>query len=342
MTDFEKVCNFGNLLEGHLKARRGKRTKREVIEFEMDLAKNLAELSDALCSGTYRLSAYCCFLVHEPKKRTIHALCYRDRVVQRCVCDQVLAPLLDNRLIYDNAACRAGKGTHFALRRLTRFFKEHHQHHGTDGYALKCDIRKFFDFVMHDVLKEKLRRAVADDGVYDLLCRVIDSYSAAQGRGLPLGNQTSQWFALLYLDSLDRLVKEKLRIRHYSRYMDDCVLLHHDKDYLRHCLEAMTRHLRDCLGMEFNEKTQIFPLKNGVDYLGWHFYLADEGKIIRRLRPSAKVKFKRKLQYLRRGYERGVIDTAKISLTVASCCAHLMHGHTRRLRAYALENFILK
>lgn len=308
MTDLEKLCDFGNLLAAHAAARRGKRSKREVIDFELDLAKNLAELSDSLRCGAYRLSAYYRFLVHEPKERVIHALHYRDRVVQRCLCDQVLAPLLDRRLIYDNAACRVGKGTHFALRRLTQFLCRHYQQHGAAGYALKCDIRKFFDFIRHDVLKAKLRRVVADDAIFKLLCHIIDSYGAAPGRGLPLGNQTSQWFALYYLDGLDRLVKEKLRIRYYSRYMDDCVLLHHDKSVLRQCLEDMTRYLEGCLGMQFNEKTQIFPLKNGVDYLGWHFYLSDTGKIIRLLRPAAKVKFKRRLKFLRRGYAKSRVS----------------------------------
>ena len=138
------------------------------------------------------------------------------------------------------------------------------------------------------------------------------------------------------------MVRERLRVRHYSRCMDDCVLLHHDRDCLRHCLEAMTRHLQEDLGMEFNAKTQIFPLKNGVGYLGWHFYLSGTGKVVRRLRPSARVRFRRRLQYLRRGYEKRLVSLQAISLSMAAMCAHLAHGHAHGLAERALASFILR
>ena len=148
------------------------------------------------------------------------------------------------------------------------FYKKH----GAIGYFLKCDIRKFFDNIDHFVLKQKLSKAIEDDRVLTLLYQIIDSFEVTPGKGLPLGNQTSQRFAIFYLDSFDRLIKEKLKIKYYSRYMDDCVLIHPDKDYLKYCLEQMKK-CAEALKIDFNEKTEIFPLKNGVDYLGWHIYL---------------------------------------------------------------------
>ena len=110
---------------------------------------------------------------------------------------------------------------------------------GTEGYFLKCDIRKFFDHIDHDVLKRKLEKIFQKEQLLSLLYQIIDSYEKTPGKGLPLGNQTSQWFAIYYLDGFDRFVKEKLRIKYYTRYMDDCVLLHSDKEYLRQYLQEM-------------------------------------------------------------------------------------------------------
>ena len=143
MIDYEKINDFQNLFKAHTVARRSKRTTREVIEFEMNLAENLTEISDALKNGTYEMSGYYSFMVHDPKDRVIRALHYRDRVVQHCICDEVPAPMLDKKLIYDNAACRLEEGTHFAMGRLSGFLHDFYNKHGTNGYFLKCDIRKF-------------------------------------------------------------------------------------------------------------------------------------------------------------------------------------------------------
>ncbi|MDR0221674.1 MAG: RNA-directed DNA polymerase, partial [Lachnospiraceae bacterium] len=287
MHGYEKICDFQNLYNAHLAARRGKRGKTEVIRFEMNLAENITAMQRDLAEKSYRPSGYLHFMVYEPKARSIFAPAYRDRVIQHCLCDNIIMPTLEPRLIYDNASCRIGKGTHFSMNRLSGFLREFYRHHGTDGYFLKCDIRKYFENINHEALKKKLAK-VFDTDIYNLLCDIIDSYEATEGAGLPLGNQTSQWFALYYLDGVDRLIKEKLRVKYYVRYMDDFVLLHHDKEYLRHCLGEIRRVCRDDLHLEMNEKTQIFPVKNGVEYLGWRFYLTESGKAVRKLRTANK------------------------------------------------------
>ena len=341
MTDFEKICSFENLYRAHKAARLGKRDTREVIEFELNLAENLTELSDTLKDGSYRMSGYYSFKVHDPKERVIHALHYRDRVVQHCLCDEVLAPRLENKLIYDNAACRIGKGTHFALARLSGFLHDFYRKNGANGYFLKCDIRKFFDNIDHTILKRKLRRVFLDENVYALLTQVIDSYEKTPGKGLPLGNQSSQWFAIYYLDGLDRLIKEKLRIRYYTRYMDDSILIHKDKACLRECLEAMQRYTEAELHLSFNAKTGIFPIRNGVEYLGWHFYMTETGKVIRKVKQNTKYKYKRRLKYLAKGYARGKLEPAEIRQVLSSYKAHLSFGHTYRLREKTLEELVL-
>jgi hypothetical protein len=155
----------------------------------------------------------------------------------------------------------------------------------------------------------------------DMLEMIIRSWKGAQGKGLPMGNQTSQLFALYYLDGIDRIIKEKFRIKYYMRYMDDMVILHHDKAYLQEILRNIRAACAE-IKLGLNEKTQIFPIKNGVEYLGWHFYLTKEGRVIKRLRRQSKTKIKRRM----RGYAAGRVSMEKIRNGVASTNGHLKHG----------------
>ena len=298
----------------------------------MDLANNLWHIKRKLDDRSYKVSGYNRFVIHEPKEREIQALSYADRIVQHSLCDNVLTPFFERRLIYDNCACRVGKGTHFGMKRLEGFMREHYRAHGAQGYMLKADVRKYFASIDHDVLLERLRKIIPDAGVMALVETIIHSYNAESNKGLPMGNQTSQLFALYYLDPVDRLIKEKLRIKHYSRYMDDMVLIHPSKEYLQECLEEMREMCENELKLELNEKTHIFPIRNGVDYLGWHFYLTDSGKVIKRLRTQNKWKLKRRLKGLQKGYSEGRLTIEDIKRSTASTNGHLMHGHTWKLK----------
>lgn len=342
MTYFERICDFQNLYKAHKIARRGKRDTREVIEFEMNLSENLVFLSEELRNKTYKMSGYYSFMIHDPKEREIHALHYIDRVVQHCLCDEVLAPVLDKKLIYDNSACRIGKGTHFSLRRLSSFLVSFYNKYNCNGYFLKCDIKKFFNNIDHNVLKQKLRDVFYDKDLLWLLDMIVDSFEVAPGKGLPMGNQSSQWFAVFYLDGFDRLIKEKLQIKYYTRYMDDCVLIHNDKAYLKECLSDMCDYAKTKLCLDFNSKTQIFPIKNGVDYLGWHIYLTETGKVIRKVKQQTKYKYKRKLKSLQHQYSKGNISLDAINRSVTSYRAHLDFGHTYKLKRSVLNDFVLK
>lgn len=331
MSEYEKMHDFRNLYKAHKMAQRSKRNKGEVIAFELELGANLVVLQSELYNKVYKPRGYKHFMVYEPKARSIFAPDYADRVVQHCLCDNIVMPTIEPRLIYDNAACRLGKGTHFSIHRLVGFMRDFYRKYSTNGYFLKCDIKKYFDNIDHEVLKKRLVK-IFEPEVYNLLCLVIDSYENKPGKGLPLGNQTSQGFALYYLDVVDRYIKERLRIKYYVRYMDDFILLHHDKGYLNHCLSEIKALCRDELSLELNDKTQIFPVKNGVDYLGWHFYLADTGKVIRKLRTSNKKRLKRRLRLLAREYKERAVDLDKIKRVMASVKGHLIHGHTYKLR----------
>lgn len=340
---YEALSDFSNLYAAHRAARRGKSRVREVAEFELNLAAELCSLSDDLQRREYRPGPYTHFLVHEPKVRSIYALGYRDRVLQHCLCDQLLAPALEPRLIYDNAACRVGKGSHFALCRLTRFLTEHYRQHRDHGYFLKADIRQYFASVRHKPLKKLLAGVSAAQDVSDLLSRIIDSYhtEGVPGSGIPLGNQTSQWFGLLYLDGLDRLVKEKWRVKHYTRYMDDMVLLLPSRGQALAVRDDMARFAEADRGLAFNAKTQVSPVRAGVKYLGWHFYLAEGGKVIRKLVPEKKARMRRAIRSLPAAYRSGELGTREVTARLASYAAHLDHGHTHALRRELFSGLVL-
>ena len=346
MTEYKKIYQFESLYQAYKATIKGKKEKKDVIQFELDLSNQLWKLHDELQMKLYRLGRYHCFQIYDPKKREIQALSIRDRVVQHSICDNVLKPYFEPRLIYDNAACREGKGTRFATDRLTKFMRDFYKEHGTDGYILKFDIRKFFDSIHHEVLKEKLC-CISDEEVKELLYHIIDSYAKEPEkdelslRGLPLGNQTSQWFALWYLNGLDRLIKERLRIKYYSRYMDDGILIHEDKAYLSLCLKKMTEYVEQELKLSFNEKTQIFPISQGTDYLGFRFYLTDTGKVIRRLRTSNKKRWKRRLKLYQKQYRQGTKTFEEITRSMKSYQGHLKYGNTYRLRAKVYQSFVL-
>jgi len=343
MTDYEKICDFQNLYKAHLSARKGKRYKGEVIRFELNLAANLTGLRTALLDRTYQMGGYYQFEVHEPKTRTIYAAFYPDRVLLHCVCDEVLIPILQKRVIYDNVACQPGKGTHFGIERLNKFMREHYKQHGTEGYFLKCDIKKYFASLDHDVLKAQMTRVVKDPEVRQILLDCIDSFSTPgrPGKGVPLGNQTSQWFGVYYLDPIDRFIKEVLGVKHYIRYMDDLLLLHHDKEFLQNALVQIRELIEGKCKLELNHRTQITPVRSGVEFLGWRFYLSETGKVIRKLKPQSKQRYKRRIKQLQEDYAAGKIDYDKVKNCLASLDGHLQYGHTYRLKSATMKNFVL-
>ncbi len=278
--NLKEIFTYENLLDAHKKARRGKLSKEEVASFDADCAYEVFKLYEELNNGRYRLSPYKTFYIYEPKKRRVDATCYRDRVMQSCLASNYLAPLLERHLIYDNAACRESKGTDFARKRLRGFLASSFKEHGRDFYVLSFDIHHYFESIDHSILKDKLRKIVKEDDVLSFLFMIIDSYESSPGKGLPLGNQSSQWFALLYLDRMDRIVKERFRLRCYSRYMDDGVAFSQDKALLKRVLEEI-RVEAVSLKLSFNpNKTGVHHIKQGVSYLGFSYHLSSTGRIL--------------------------------------------------------------
>ncbi len=291
---YEDIFTFHNLYKAHLKTRKGKMWKKEVMEFELNKAHELRKLYEELRKKTYKISPYRTFTIYEPKKRRVDATSYRDRIVQNCFVDNYLFPLLENHLIYDNAACRKEKGTDFARKRLKKFMLEEHKKR-KETYVLTYDIHHYFESIDHAILLKKMKKLIKDDEIYSFVEMIVSSFKSDEGKGLPLGNQTSQCFALYYLDSFDRIIKERYSIHSYSRYMDDGVIISKDKEKLKSLLESLRKELED-IKLSFNpKKTSIYPLKEGVTYLGFTYRIGKNDKTIVKM---AKNKRKRLIAYL--------------------------------------------
>lgn len=354
---FEEVFCLKNLYEAHILGRRAKRSKRPIVAFESGQMHNLQVLLDEILSGKYKVRRYHDFVVFEPKKRQIQTLLYRDRIVQHVLCDHLLAPYFTARAVIDNGVCQIGKGTHFTLHRLIHNVRKLVlQQKSTDMYVLKCDIHKYFPSIPHAQLKRQVLHHIADKRLRDFIAMIIDSYHTAPkyltehdiplsmacgphpynsslvttGRGLPIGNQTSQIFGMFYLDPLDRFVKEQLRVKCYSRYMDDFILVHPSKQFLIDALTKINTLLLD-LGLQLNKKTQIFPLKNGITYLGFRVSFYPNGKIVKRVVPKTVKRFVARAKLINYGFAHGLIKVPRVQTMLAAYHGHLKHGNCRNL-----------
>lgn len=328
---YQELCSFETLYAAYLKARKGKRKKAGTAQYEANVLICTARLSAILLTKTYRPSKFELFKVYEPKERDVQAPAFVDKVVLHAVVDNVLYEAICKSFVRDNHASQKGKGTHDGLSRLKLHMVTYYRRNGTaDGWVLKGDVRHFFASIDHDKLKAKLRKLFARRGldmeIYDLLCVYINA-----SEGLPLGYQTSQLLALLFLDEFDHWVKEKKGCSFYGRYMDDFYIIARTKEELRQLL-AEIREWMDGLGLELNEKTAIFPLRNGIDFLGFHSYLTDTGACVQKLRQDGIDRIRARVKYWRTAYPAGEITKEKILEKFDGWDAHAAHGDTYALR----------
>lgn len=326
--NYEEICNFETLFKAFKAARRSKRGKAQEARYEQHVVENTLALAELLKSGNYKPGSFQTFFVYEPKKRLVQAPAFVDKVVQHALVDNGFYDDIARSFVYENAASQIDKGTFFALDGLKKNLLDYYRKNGTtEGWVLKCDIRHFFASIDHDILKIKLRSVVKDANVLALLFRYID----ASKEGLPLGYQTSQLFALLYLDRFDHYVKEILRVKHYGRYMDDFYIICRDKEQAKEFRDKIIDYLGH-LRLELNEKTKIFPLRNGLDFLGFHTYLTETGKVVRKLRRASIKRLKGKIKYWRKAYPEGKVTKEEILRKFDAWDAHAAHGDTFSLR----------
>lgn len=321
MTDFEKIYNVENLNVAY------KKSKHKDLKFRSNTSEELEKLKQELKTKTYEISPYHQFTVYEPKERLIKACSFKDKVVQHSICDNVLLPNLKTEFIQTNYAGQIGKGTHYGLDCLkAQMYLAYHKY-GHDCWIIKADISKYFYRIDHDILKDIVRYHIYDDNVYWLCEKFIDS---TENKGLPLGNQISQVFALLYLSGLDNFITGELGVKYYGRYMDDFYLIVHDKEYAKYCLDAIYKFV-ESLDLELNGKTQIIPFKNGIRFCGFHTYVTKDGKVIRKLMNVNKRANKKKFKKMAEEVKQGKLTKEKFYESYNAWKNHISHGNCYKL-----------
>jgi retron-type reverse transcriptase len=264
---FARIVEIENLRRAMEAAARGKRDRAAVARFLNEADEELPRLRHELESGEYTPRRYRQFRVCDPKPRTISCADFRDRVVHHAVCD-VIGPLIERRFLFDTYACRKGKGTHRATARAQELARR-------SKHFLKLDVASFFDSVDHEILLELLARQFREPPLLTLLETFVRAPMAGvpPGKGLPIGNLTSQWFANLYLDGADHLVKETLRIPGYVRYMDDMLLFADSKAALWMAHDALVRFLADERRLNLKTAaTRLAPCAEGIPFLGMRVF----------------------------------------------------------------------
>lgn len=260
---YNQIYSFDNLYKSYLKVRKGKRYKKEMLEFSFFLEENLSKIKEDLKSETYEHGGYKKFIVKDSKKREIKAPRVRDRLVHHALCN-LIYPVFDNTFYHYSYACRKGKGNHMAIDDLKRKLKNK-----GDFFCLKVDISKYFDSVNRCFLFEIIKSKIKDKKALKLIEKVIKSNE----KGIPIGNLTSQLFANIYLNEMDQFIKRELKVKCYFRYMDDFLILKENKKELRIIKKMLEKFLKDDLDLIFNKKvTRIFPNFTGINFLGYSIF----------------------------------------------------------------------
>lgn len=266
---FCDVISIANLLGAWQQFSKGKWADPEVAAFALRLEDNLFSLQEQLVCGAWTNDPYMRRPISDPKPRIIHVPSVRDRVFFQAVYQQ-LYPVFDRGFIHDSYASRTGKGTHAGVRRLAAFARRLSRNDTRGVFVLKCDIRRFFDTIDHSILLGLLRRGVDDTGLLQLLARIVGSFETVPGKGLPLGNVTSQLFGNVYLNELDQFMKRVLKQPYYIRYCDDFVILGTDAEQFRALIQHIRRFLENMLRLRLHpDKVSIRALHQGVDFLGY-------------------------------------------------------------------------
>ena len=318
---------FGKMYRSLKKCCKNVRWKTSVTQYEVNGLKNTAKVTAEINSGKYKLLPYQEFQIHEPKERHITATRIRDRQVQRSICDTVVYDSITRSFVADNSACHKGRGTQYAIDRLKEHIRRYYRKNGAEGYYLKCDIHHFFESLDHNIIKAQLRKRITNEHYLNMLYDIIDSFPGEKGIGL--GSQVSQLLALMYLDEMDHIIKEKLHIKYYIRYMDDFILVDQSREKLAGALAELRRYL-DTLGLALNKKTTLQKLSQGVIFLGWKFILTDTGKVI--LKPDKRklTAKRRKLRGIKRQQAAGNLSEKDVMQIKQGMIAHLQHGNAQK------------
>lgn len=334
---YNELCSFRNLELAYRKARKGKRNKYSVQKFEYNLEQNLLQLKQELETFIYRPRPLKQFVIKDPKTRVISSSHFRDRVVHHALCN-IIQPILEKAFIYDSHANQLNKGSSKAIERFDKFkrkvsengrlSKNPKDNNMVVGYALKADIRHFFDTIDQEILLHIIERKVKDKNVIWLIKRILENHKTNQkGKGMPLGNLTSQFFANLYLNELDYFVKHKLRAKYYIRYVDDFILMESSKTKLKFYKQEIKQFLKG-INLELHpEKSKICHLSKGINFLGFRIFCHYRLLSKRNIRKAA-----RKFAILREDSRPPKIRRMDIEKSFVGWIGYAQQANTYKLR----------
>lgn len=314
---YEHICDFDNIVLAAYKAFKRKSAASEVIEFRKNFYSLISGLRVRLISLDLKFGDYNEFIIYEPKKRLICAAPLEQRIIHHAVMN-VCHTYFDRNLIYDSFASRPGKGVHKAILRTQELAKRYQ-------YFVKLDFRKYFDSISHDILKYKLSRLFKDEKLLDIFNSIIDSYGI-EGRGLPIGNLTSQYFANFYLSDLDHDMKEIAKCKAYIRYMDDVVIMAYTQDEVKKISDYYCNYAYSNLSLKVKPPL-IGRICNGIPFLGYKVF---KDRIM--LAGKSKRRFKRNIHLLTKLYSRSLISEWEYSSRLVSNIAFVKFADSFNFR----------
>ena len=308
-----------------------KRNKADVMEFEKNLEQNIFQLHRDLRNKTYKHGPYSGFYITDPKRRHIHKATVRDRVLHHAIF-KVLNPIFEPGFIADSFSCRIGKGTHKGVERLAEMLRAVSRNSTRPCYVLKCDVRRFFDSIDHEILLAILGRRIKDPEVVRLLKEIVRSFVGGYAdlfhpRGVPIGNLTSQLFANVYMNELDQFIKRELHIKNYVRYTDDFIIVSTDKAELEKLLAPIEKFLQEKLKLGLHpDKVQLVKYRKGIDFLGYVQF-----PYHRLMREKSEQRMMRKISHAGYLYQHGAIDEVRMNAILQSYFGVLSHADAYRL-----------
>ena len=303
----------------------------DVLRFEKNLEQNIFQLHRDLRDKTYQHGGYTSFYIHDPKLRHIHKATVRDRVLHHAMF-KVLSPIFESTYIHNSFSCRLSKGNHKGVKALAHMLRQASKNSTKTCFVLKCDIRKFFDSIDHDILIELIQRKIRDKNAMDLLREILTSFANEQPnlfgiKGVPIGNLTSQLFANIYMNELDQFIRHDLKVKYYARYTDDFIIVSDNKDYLEKLLPPIQSFLREKLKLKLHpSKVSIRKYRQGIDFLG---YVALPHHIA--LRTKTRKRMMWKLRNKMAEYKNNTISKSTLLATFQSYLGVLSHADAHKL-----------
>lgn len=336
---FEKIISLDNLFSAWDIFKSDKRQKRDVQEFEWKLEENIFELHRELTSKKYRHGPYTSFYLQDPKQRHIHKARVRDRILHHAMFT-VLNPVFEETFIASSFSCRIGKGTHKGVDAIAKFGRKVSRNGFEPCLALKCDMKKFFGSVDHDVLLRAIKKRIRDNDALWLVEEVVESYTSPNSnlferKGLPIGNLTSQLFANIYLNVFDHFVKQELGVKHYARYTDDFAVVSASEGYLKNLLPRISSFLKDELLLELHpKKVSIRKYRQGFDFLG--YVVLPHHRV---LRTKTRQRIVRKLKQRIAEHRQGLVTKETLEQSLQSYLGVLTHANTHDFTEYFKNQF---